>query len=81
MKGESKPVHKATSRMAGYARRRGVLGDIHRITSERVSGVTHDGRSFSWKRGPDVEIIEFGSFNPDNDNYLPGGRPWEGGQR
>ncbi len=62
--------------MAGYARRNSVLGDIRRIDGGRVSGVTHDGRAFSWKRGPDVELIEFGSFNPDNDNYQPGGRPY-----
>ena len=61
---------------AGYARRKGVLGDIHRMSFGRVSGVTHDGRRFSWKRGPDVELFEFGSFNPANDNYQPGGRPW-----
>lgn len=65
----------STAQPPGYARRNGVLGDIRRIDSQRVSGVTHEGRPFSWKRGPDVELIEFGSFNPDNDNYQPGGRP------
>jgi hypothetical protein len=57
----------------GYARRKGVLGDVLRIDSQRVSGITHSGRPFSWKRGPEVELIAFGSFNPSNANYAPGG--------
>jgi hypothetical protein len=59
---------------AGYARRNRVLGDIRYLDSRRVSGITHSGRPFSWKVGPDVELLEFGSFNPANANYTPGGR-------
>jgi hypothetical protein len=64
---------------AGYARREGVEGDIHSLDPTRVSGVTFSGRRFSWKRGPEVELIEFGSFNPKNANYMPGGRPYGNG--
>ena len=63
-------------RMPGYARRKGTLGDVRRMDSQRVSGITHSGRPFSWKRGGDVELLEFGSFNPHNENYQQNGRPW-----
>lgn len=60
---------------AGYARRNGILGDIRRLTATHVSGITHDGRPFRWRRDK-VELLEFGSFNPRNANYEPGGKPW-----
>lgn len=65
-------------RRAGYARRRGVEGDIPILDSQRVIGITFDGRPFNWKHGPQVELLEFGSFNPANANYQPGGRLWKG---
>jgi len=68
----------APRRRAGYARRRGVEGDIRILDSQRVIGITFDGRPFNWKRGPEVELLEFGSFNPANDNYMEGGQPWTG---
>lgn len=61
-------------RKVGYARRRGVLGDVRRLTPTHVSGITHAGRPFSWKLNADVTLIEFGSLNPENDNYEEGGR-------
>ena len=76
------PTQKAAShRMPGYARRLlagdEVVGDVRVVTSTHVSGTRHDnGRKFTWKRGPEVELLEFGSFNPANANYMEGGRPW-----
>ena len=62
----------------GYARHRrtGALGDVNWITSAAVGGIVHKTqRPFTWKFGRGlIELIEFGSFNPRNKNYTPGGR-------
>lgn len=65
---------------AGYARHKktGVKGDISSLDSLHVSGIVHGDegpRPFSWKLGrKQIELIEFGSFNPRNKNYVPGGK-------
>lgn len=62
----------------GYARnlRTGVKGDVTAIYDHVVIGTTHETqRPFKWKLGlGNIELIEFGSFNPKNKNYKPGGK-------
>ena len=65
-------------RSIGYARRVGtnIIGDINYRDSRIVCGTLHsNNRPFSWKLGQGkIELIEFGSFNPKNSNYVPGGK-------
>lgn len=62
----------------GYARKLGtdIIGDVGRLTSGLVSGTLHKSQKrFSWHLGKGkVELIEFGSFNRENDNYVSGGK-------
>lgn len=66
---------------AGYARNKmtGQKGDIQALYDHLVVGTTHDTqRPFRWKLGRgNVELIEFGSFNPRNKNYVSGGKVLE----
>jgi hypothetical protein len=64
-------------RLPGYARRKGVLADIRRLTPTLVIGNRHsNGEPVRWPRG-ECELLEFGSFNPANPNYQRGGKPWK----
>lgn len=60
----------------GYARRRNKLGDVNIIGHTYVSGILHKSQKpFRWQLGlGEVELIEFGSFNPRNPNYVKGGK-------
>jgi hypothetical protein len=60
----------------GYARRKGIVGDIVLRGSTRVVVIGHrDQRRHTWPV-EGTELLEFGSFNPKSHNYQPGGRPW-----
>jgi hypothetical protein len=58
-----------------YARhlKTGKTGDVHKKTWDSVSGTLFVGGSFCWKL-ESVVLLEFGSLNPNNDNYVPGGK-------
>jgi hypothetical protein len=60
----------------GYARRNKKLGDVIEINSQYVQGMLHEsGKTFRWKIGlGKVELIQFGTFNPENPDYEKGGK-------
>ena len=71
----------ATTEHAGYARKKttGEKGDIVCLELHYVDVITHSTqRRKRWKLGEGkIELIEFGSFNPRNRNYVKGGKVLE----
>jgi hypothetical protein len=61
-----------------YARnlKTGEIGDVNCISSSLVRvALWKNGKIARWKLGrSNIELIEFGSFNPNNKNYQEGGR-------
>lgn len=58
-----------------YARKKGIVADVHRLNGLEVVVILKSGNKRKWKGGNgDIELIEFGSFNPENDNYREGGK-------
>lgn len=60
-----------------YARRidTKVIGDVNYMSSGIVRGVLHSGRPFRWRLGRGkIELIEHGSFNPKNPNFVQDGK-------
>ena len=54
-----------------------VIGDVVMRSSSQVVVCLHNSQKQVVWRLDKVEFIEHGSFNPDNDNYVEGGKVLE----
>lgn len=57
-----------------YARRGKTIADLICEEDHYIVVELKDRRRVRWARRGNVEVIEFGSLNPKNANYVPGGK-------
>jgi hypothetical protein len=61
--------------LMNYARRRSTLADLIKERGRTLTVELPSGKRTTWTAGKHtIEIIEFGSLNPNEPNYIPGGK-------
>ena len=60
--------------MSEYVRKGGRLADLIRDEGDYLVVELKDRRRVRWQKTGDIEVIEFGSLNPKNENYVTGGK-------
>lgn len=57
-----------------YARKKGRVADIISDEGDYFVVELSNRRRVRWKKDGTIDVIEFGSLNPHNENYFPCGK-------